>query len=191
MEFFIWVIVFFVGYFLIDWETLGNNDHQSKAIKKIEKTQKPSPKPITKIKDKKPSIKSDLVNKKACPEQRKLIGEPFHFQCKEEVFTSHEIEILRTYGEWLRALASRKAKPKTPEQEKFVEECQEFRKLKLNEMLIFFENKKEYNLTQATWFKYICRLKFERENPALTDSSAHVDWGWQGPPEVPNTSIYR
>lgn len=191
VEYFIWVIVFFIGFLCFDWKNINDNDEQSKRERLPNKNHKPSKNIGTRNKVTRSSARTDLGNLEASPEQRNLINEPYVFQCKEEVFTAHETEILRTYGVWLRALAAGKITPETPEQKNFVEECKAFRKLNLDEMLTFFEAKKESNIIQATWFKYICRIKFERENPTLTDTKVSVDWGWQGPPIVPNTSIYR
>lgn len=169
METFIWIIVFFIGFLFFDWENINDNDGQTKRKKSPNKNLKPSKRSGGKNKATRPSARTDLGNLKISSDQRNLINEPFFFQCKEQVFTTHETEILRTYGVWLRALGSGKITPETPEQKNFVKECRAFRKLELGQMLRFFEAKKESNIIQATWFKYICRMKYESENPAISD----------------------
>ena len=176
MEHFIWIVVFFIGFLFFDWENINNNEKQSNHKRLPKRKNKPPKNMGTKNKVPRSSAKAVLGNLKASPEQRTLINEPYVFQCKKEVFTVHEIEILSTYGVWLRALAAGQFAPETPEQKKFVEECKAFRKLNLGEMLRFFESKRESNIIQATWFTYICRIKFERENPNLTDTKVPVDW---------------
>lgn len=115
-------------------------------------------------------------------EHRSLINKPYSMQCKTEVFTQSEIDIINKYGAWLSALASNKVNPETNEQKLFVEECQRFRSLSLNQMLSYFSNLDDSGSIQSVWFKYLCRIKFERENPNIVNDKTKVDWGWQGPP---------
>ncbi|MDQ9091548.1 DUF413 domain-containing protein [Pseudoalteromonas haloplanktis] len=115
-------------------------------------------------------------------EHRALINKPYSMQCKTEVFTLAELEIINKYGAWLSALASNQINPETNEQKIFVEECQRFRTLNLNEMLSYFSNRDDGGSIQSVWFKYLCRLKFEKENPSIVNEETKVDWSWQGPP---------
>ncbi|MBB1309730.1 hypothetical protein H5162_09865 [Pseudoalteromonas sp. SR41-8] len=115
-------------------------------------------------------------------EHRALINKPYSMQCKTEVFTLAELEIINKYGAWLSALASNQINPETKGQKLFVEECQRFRALNLKEMLSYFSNRDKGGSIQSVWFKYLCRLKFERDNPSIINDKIKVDWGWQGPP---------
>ena len=74
-------------------------------------------------------------------EHRALINKPYSIQCKTEVFTLAELDIIDKYGAWLSALASNKITPETKEQQLFFEDCQRFRALNLNEMLSYFRNR--------------------------------------------------
>lgn len=113
---------------------------------------------------------------------RALINKPYSIQCKTEVFTLAELDIIDKYGAWLSALSSNKITPETKEQQLFIEDCQRFRALNLNEMLSYFRDRDDRGSIQSVWFKYLCRLKFERENPNVVNAKTKVDWGWQGPP---------
>ena len=115
-------------------------------------------------------------------EHRALINKPYTTQCKREIFSREELEILNKYGAWLSALASNQIKPETKEQRDFIEECQHFRSLETKEMLSYFRNRNDSGSIQTVWFKYLCRIKFERENPSLINDETKVDWGWQGSP---------
>ncbi|WP_108132946.1 MULTISPECIES: DUF413 domain-containing protein [Halomonas] len=115
-------------------------------------------------------------------EHRALINKPYRVQCKIEVFTLAELDIINKYGTWLSALTSNKINPETNDQKLFIEECQRFRSLNLNEMLSYLSNRGDSGSIQTVWFKYLCRLKFERENPSILNDKTKVDWGWQGPP---------
>lgn len=115
-------------------------------------------------------------------EHRALINKPYNMQCKTEVFTLVELDIMNKYGTWLSALASHQINPETNDQKLFVDECQRFRSLSINEMLSYFSNHDDSGSIQSVWFKYLCRIKFERENPSIVNDKTKVDWGWQGPP---------
>ena len=115
-------------------------------------------------------------------EHRALINKPYTIQCKTEVFTLAELDVINKYGAWLSALTSNQIPPETNEQRLFIEECQRFRALNLNEMLSYFNNRDDSGSIQSVWFKYLCRLKFERDNPSIVNDKVKVDWGWQGPP---------
>lgn len=115
-------------------------------------------------------------------EHRALINKPYSMQCKTEVFTLAELDIINKYGAWLSALASNQINPETKEQQLFVEECQRFRTLDLNEMLSCFNNRDDSDPIQSVWFKYLFRLKIEREKLGIVNEKTKVDWGWQGPP---------
>jgi len=115
-------------------------------------------------------------------EHRALINKPYTIQCKSEIFSQAELDIINKYGAWLSALASNQIKPETKEQNLFIEECQNFRSLKINEMFSYFRRRNDNGSIQAVWFKYLCRMKFERENPSVINDKARIDWGWQGPP---------
>lgn len=124
----------------------------------------------------------DLVEGPKSSEHKRLIGNKYRLQCKDYVFTSEEINILEKYGAWLSALASDKIKPETDMQEAFVKECKLFRVLSSQDMFSYHQNVHNSNLIQATWFKYLCRIKFERENPNITNERVKAEWGWQGAP---------
>lgn len=123
-------------------------------------------------------------------EHKKLIGKPYNLQCKTDIFSEDELEILYKYGCWLSALSSGNIEPDTPKQNEFIKECQHFRKLTIKQMLSYFETKTDENIIQSTWFKYICRIKFERENPNILADEIVVDWGWQGPPINSNEDAF-
>src|SRR5690606_29620629 len=108
-------------------------------------------------------------------------NKPYAMQCKSEVFSLEELDILNRYGAWLSALASNQIKPETIEQRRFVEECQRFRTLGINDMLSYFRNSSDGSSIQKVWFKYLCRIKFERENSSLINDETKFVWGWQGP----------
>lgn len=124
----------------------------------------------------------DFVEGPKSPEHKKLIGIKYKLQCKDYVFTSEELNILEKYGTWLSALASDKIKPETDMQEEFVKECKFFRVLSIQDMFSYHQNVNNSKLIQATWFKYLCRIKFERENPSITNERVKAEWGWQGAP---------
>ena len=126
------------------------------------------------------SIKGSKVVHSA--EHRALINKPYSIQCKSEVFSQAELDVINKYGSWLSALASNRIKPETTEQKRFIEECHRFRVLETKEMLNYFSHCSDRGSIQSIWFKYLCRIKFERENPNLTNGKIKIDWGWQGPP---------
>ncbi len=103
-------------------------------------------------------------------------------QCKDYIFNEDELEVLYKYGAWLSALSAKQVEATTAKQIAFVGECQTFKCLSLNDMLSYFSDITDHNnYIQATWFKYLCRIKFERENPDLMTNEVTVNWGWQGP----------
>ena len=108
-------------------------------------------------------------------------GAKYKLQCRRGTFTAEEIDILEKYGTWLSGLASGKIEPETDMQRKFVQECKYYRALSSHEMSNWFQRTKVCNVVQVTWFKYLRRLRFERENPSMVEN-ATIDWGWQGPP---------
>ena len=108
-------------------------------------------------------------------EHRALINKPYSMECKTEVFTLAELDIIKKYGVWLSALASNQINPETKEQQLFVEECQRFRTLDLNEMLSYFSNRDDSDSIQSVWFKYLFRLKFEREKLGIVNAKTRVD----------------
>ena len=115
-------------------------------------------------------------------EHRALINKPYNIQCKTEVFTLAELDIINEYGSWLSALASNQINPETKEQHVFVDGCQNFRTLDINEMFSYFSDRDDNGSIQSVWFKYLCRSKFERESPNTVSEKVKVDWGWQGSP---------
>jgi hypothetical protein len=124
-------------------------------------------------------------------EQKKLIDKPYKLQCKDDIFNEHELEILYKYGAWLSALAANQVKAETIKQVEFVNECQAFRLLPLNDMLSYFTIKEgDNNVIQSTWLKYICRIKFERENLNIISHEVSVNWGWQGPPVCSGDNVF-
>jgi uncharacterized protein YifE (UPF0438 family) len=130
------------------------------------------------------------VKKARSSAHKDLIGKTYKLQCKSDVFTHEELEVLYNYGAWLSALASNKIEPETQEQADFVRNCQEFRLLSLFEMSSYYQGVPCDDAIQATWFKYICRIKFERENPKLLSRASSVDWGWHGPPISSGGSVF-
>lgn len=137
-------------------------------------------------------LETKEINKPELPsEQKKLIGKPYKLQCKDDIFNEDELEVLYKYGAWLSALAANKVKAETVKQVEFVNECQTFRRLPLNDMLSYFASKTDNNsFIQSTWFKYISRIKFERENPNLITGEVSVNWGWQGPPVCSGDNVF-
>ncbi|EKN3392660.1 hypothetical protein O1Y80_000810 [Yersinia enterocolitica] len=125
---------------------------------------------------------AEVISAIKSQEHNELIGKEYKLQCKENVFTDEELDILNMYGAWLSALVANKIRPETPMQKKFVQECRHFRELPVENMLIFYKNHKNLNSIQATWFKYLCRIKIERENPIILEEDIRINWGWQGPP---------
>lgn len=97
-------------------------------------------------------------------DQKKLIGQPFELKCEEEVFTEEELNILGQYGVWFAALCNGDISSMSDEQSKFVEDCRVYVGLDLNEMVTFLGNRGEQDQIKATWFKYLFRVKYEREN---------------------------
>jgi len=123
-------------------------------------------------------------------EHRALINMPYVLQCKTEVFTQAELDVINKYGAWLSALASNQINLETSEQELFVEECHYFRTLSINEMLSYFSNRNDCGSIRTVWFKYLCRIKFERENPSIVSDKTKIDWGWQGPPIASGDHVF-
>ncbi|CUA88699.1 hypothetical protein Ga0061064_2298 [Pseudidiomarina woesei] len=121
--------------------------------------------------------------KKFSKAHRAYVGKPYILQCSEVIFSEDERKSLMRYGSWLSALASNKIKPETPAQEEFLQMCQEIRGLSFSGMLAYYQNKSdELDVLRAVWLKYLCRVKFERDNPNLPKENIKVDWGWHGPP---------
>ncbi len=138
------------------------------------------------------NLETKKINKpELTSEQKRLIGKPYKLQCKDDIFNEDELEVLYKYGVWLSALAANQVKAETIKQVEFVNECQTFRLLPLNDMLSYFASKTDDNsFIQSTWFKYICRIKFERENPNLITNEVSVNWGWQGPPVCSGDKVF-
>lgn len=121
--------------------------------------------------------------KKFSKSHRAYVGKPYILQCSEAIFSEEERRSLLRYGSWLSALASNKIMPETPAQVEFLQMCQEIRGLNFSGMLEYYQNKSdELDVLRAVWLKYLCRIKFERDNPNLPKENIKVDWGWHGPP---------
>lgn len=75
----------------------------------------------------------------------------FNIRCSNAIFSNLEINLLKKYGHWFSALINGDLKPITDNQEKFI--------------LTFKEEKTPETFEEKTWFKYIGRLKLEKENP--------------------------
>ena len=121
--------------------------------------------------------------KKFSKAHREFVGKPYTLQCSSCIFTEDEHRSLLRYGSWLSALASDRINPETAGQEEFTRMCKEVRGMDLKGMLTYYKNKLgELDTLRAVWLKYLCRIKFERDNPNLPKENVKVDWGWQGPP---------
>ena len=121
--------------------------------------------------------------KKFSKAHRAYVGKSYILQCSEAIFNEDERRSLIRYGSWLSALASNKIKPETPAQVEFLKMCQEIRGLNFSGMLEYYQKKSdELDVLRAVWLKYLCRIKFERDNPNLPKENIKIDWGWHGPP---------
>jgi uncharacterized protein YifE (UPF0438 family) len=75
----------------------------------------------------------------------------FNIRCSNAIFSNLEITLLRKYGYWFSALINGDLEPITKIQEEFI--------------LTFKESKTPVTFHEKTWFKYVGRLKLEKENP--------------------------
>jgi uncharacterized protein YifE (UPF0438 family) len=92
----------------------------------------------------------EMSNKKEHLEYIKLKGE-FNIKCSNAIFSNLEIILLRKYGYWFSALINGDLEPITTIQKEFI--------------LAFKEGKTPVTFQEKTWFKYIGRLKLEKESP--------------------------
>lgn len=90
----------------------------------------------------------------------------YNIICNDEIFNDHEFDILTEYGSWLNALASEKIEPETDSQREFIKHCKNNQNLPLSEMLKDLKNiNPKTNKIQFIWFKYLCRIQAEKEDP--------------------------
>lgn len=103
----------------------------------------------------------------ALPEShRKHRDKPYQILCNEEVFSDDEFDTLEEYGSWLSALMLEEIKPETDSQREFINLCKNYQNLPLREMFNTLKSSKlNINSIQFVWFKYLCRIKYEIENP--------------------------
>ena len=97
-------------------------------------------------------------------DQKKLLGQPFELKCEGEVFTEEELNILGQYGVWFAALCNGEIASMNDEQSIFVEDCRVYVGLDLSDMVTFLSDRGEEDQIKTTWFKYLFRVKYEREH---------------------------
>ena len=91
-----------------------------------------------------------MSNKKEHFKYIELKGE-FNIRCSNAIFSNLEIILLKKYGYWFSALINDNLEPITKIQEEFI--------------LKFKEVKIPVTFQEKAWFKYIGRLKLEKESP--------------------------
>lgn len=96
--------------------------------------------------------------------QKKLIGEPFEFKCGREVFSEKELNVLAQYGAWFSALCNGEVSSMNEEQAIFVKDCRVYVGLDLDDMVTFIRERGAEDQIKTAWFKYLFRVKYEREN---------------------------
>lgn len=120
---------------------------------------------------------------KLSPEHRKYFGKNYELQCSPSIFSDEEHKNIIRYGSWLSALAFKKINPETSAQAEFVGMYEEIKTLSFKEMHNYYLSKSnEIDDLRALWFKYLCRIKYEKENPDFVQNKSETDWGWHGPP---------
>jgi uncharacterized protein len=73
----------------------------------------------------------------------------FVVDCSNAIFSLEQLDLLRKYGHWFRALTDGTMKPVTPQQENFIEAAQ--------------MNKPPISLEEKTWVTYLTRKKMESD----------------------------
>tara|TARA_R110001606_G_scaffold152205_1_gene292897 strand:- start:525 stop:890 length:366 start_codon:yes stop_codon:yes gene_type:complete len=71
--------------------------------------------------------------------------------CSLAIFSNKEIELLRKFGNWFIGLNNGELEPFNETQKKFIQ--------------VFENSLKPETFEEKTWFKYVGRLKLEKEKP--------------------------
>lgn len=75
----------------------------------------------------------------------------FNIACSQTIFSQEEISHLKQYGHWFQGLTNGDLKPFTVSQKSFVK--------------VFTEQVSPASEFEILWFKYLGRLKLEKEHP--------------------------
>lgn len=99
------------------------------------------------------------------PEHKQYLNTPFRLRCDEASLDDEDVQLLKKFGSWLRALSLGDIEPITDEQISFQKDCDQFRYMKAFEMKAFIDGRSPFsNKAEGAWFRYLYQIRIKHDS---------------------------